>query len=431
MLEAWWVVKETAREKGRSFGYAFFFAVLSLASSDILGSSVEYPSLRTTEKISHAERPLFVIGDKYSFNNPEITWEVTAVHGQRVYWRSASGDEQVTSTNPLLPAFAWQSKRRGSGQRIISNKTGDIFPLKIGARMTFRSTVSTDKPPFGWEFEWSCDVMGKERVTVPAGAFDSFRVECGRRGSREFVFYYVPEIGHYARMEAIGPDGKNTVTRNLIGYKHGETSVSSPYSKSSSSELVYPIRMNDKTYDPPSTTNRQTQSVNASESSESQNIAVEEMQQSSVIHPQKNSIQVTNNNIADLSVLGLDHEYSKNNPIITETIRKTVPITGKSPHFTSPPNSKSGAARPIVDHSVIIHLASYRDVDSASRAWLDLKQKYELLFVGLNPEIQRVELKGKGIYFRLYAAALPSKSFAQNICQQLKRRGDWCAVSGR
>ena len=141
MLEAWWVVKETAREKGRSFGYAFFFAVLSLASSDILGSSVEYPSLRTTEKISHAERPLFVIGDKYSFNNPEITWEVTAVHGQRVYWRSASGDEQVTSTNPLLPAFAWQSKRRGSGQRIISNKTGDIFPLKIGARMTFRSTV--------------------------------------------------------------------------------------------------------------------------------------------------------------------------------------------------------------------------------------------------------------------------------------------------
>ena len=63
---------------------------------------------------------------------------------------------------------------------------------------------------------------------MPAGDFDSFRVLCGRQGSRELTFYYVPEIGHYARMEAIGSDGKKTATRNLIAYEHGEIRVPRP-----------------------------------------------------------------------------------------------------------------------------------------------------------------------------------------------------------
>lgn len=172
-----------------------------------------------------------------------------------------------------MPAFDWQSARRGGGQRIINNQPGDIIPLKIGARMTFRSTVSTEKPPFGWEFEWSCDVVGKERVTVPAGEFDSFRVQCGRQGSRELTFYYVPEIGHYVRMEAIGPDGKKTATRNLVAYEHGETSVSSLNTNLASAEIVSPIKKSGGIYDPPLTTSTQTQPVDASVTSRTPNFA--------------------------------------------------------------------------------------------------------------------------------------------------------------
>ena len=446
MLKAGREVDAKAGVRGRSFGCALCLDVLSLAGceslSGILGSTAENQLLQTAEKTDHTQRPIFGVGDRYRFDNPEITWEVTAVHGERVYWRSAGGDEQVTSTNPLLLTFAWQSARRGSGQRIISNQAGDIFPLKVGARMTFRSTVSTDKPPFGWEFEWSCDVVGKERVTVPAGEFDSFRVQCGRQGSRELSFYYVPEIGHYARMEAIGPDGKKTATRNLIAYEHGETSVSSLDTNLASAEIVSPIKKSGGIYDPPITTGTQTQPIDASVTLRTPNFAVEKSQPASVAGIQKSAL-VKKIDIAKLPTFGL--EQTRPNPSTSSSTGQgqiSAPAVGKlTPAITTmkplPKNSvsttkpKSLAALRTADHSVIIHLASYRDSSAARRGWLALRRKYDPLFDGLDPEIQRVELKGKGTYYRLYAAALPSRSVAQNICEQLKKRGGWCAVSSR
>ena len=435
MLEAWREVDAKVEVRGRSFGCARCLVVLSLAGceslSGILGSSTENQPLQTAEKKDQTQRPIFGVGDRYRFDNPEITWEVTAVHGERVYWQSAGGDEQVTSTNPLLPAFAWQSARRGSGQRIISNQAGDIFPLKVGARMTFRSTVSTDKPPFGWEFEWSCDVVGKERVTVPAGEFDSFRVQCGRQGSRELSFYYVPEIGHYARMEAIGPDGKKTATRNLIAYEHGETSVSSLDTTLASAEIVSPTKNSAGIYNPPVTTGTQTQPVDASVTSRTTNFAVEESQPANAAGIQ-NSALAKKIDLAKLPTFGLE-QVRPNLPTTSSTgqSQDSVPTAGYLPPTIATTKPKSLAALPMTDHSVIIHLASYRDSDAARRGWLALRRKYNPLFDGLHPEIQRVELKGKGTYYRLYAAALPSRSVAQDICEQLKKRGGWCAVNSR
>ena len=433
MLEAWRKVDAKAEVRGRSFSCALCLVVLSLAGCEsltgILGNSNENHLQQAAEKKDQTQRPIFGVGDRYRFDNPEITWEVTAVHGERIYWRSAGGDEQVTSTNPLLPAFAWQSARRGSGQRIISNQAGDIFPLKIGARMTFRSTVSTDKPPFGWEFEWSCDVVGKERVTVPAGEFDSFRVQCGRQGSRELTFYYVPEIGHYVRMEAIGPDGKKTATRNLVAYEHGETSVSSLNTNLASAEIVSPIKKSGGIYDPPLTTSTQTQPVDASVTSRTPNFAVKQTQPSSVAGLQ-NSALAKKIDIAKLPVFGLE-PVRPNSPTLSSTGQDAVPTAGNLPLTNTTTKRKSLAALSNVDHSVIIHLASYRDSDAARRGWLALRRKYDPLFDGLDPEIQRVVLTGKGTYYRLYATALPSHSVAQEICEQLKKRGGWCAVSGR
>ena len=56
-------------------------------------------------------------------------------------------------------------------------------------------------------------------------------------------------------------------------------------------------------------------------------------------------------------------------------------------------------------------------------------RNYSPLFDGLDPEIESVELTGKGIYHRLYAVSLPSQSAARQFCQQLKQRGGWCSIS--
>ena len=456
MLKAWRDHRAKARVRGRVFECALCLSLLALAGcesvSGLLGGGPEKDTAQAAEKADESGRPVFSIGDRYRFDNPEITWEVTAVHGERVYWRSASGDEQVTSSNPLLPAFAWQSTRRGSGQRIISNRSGDLFPLKVGAKMSFRSTVSTDKPPFGWEFEWSCEVVGKANITVPAGVFDSFRVLCGRQGSRELTFYYVPEIGHYARMEAIGSDGKKTATRNLVAYEHGETSVSSVDTSLASAEIVSPAQKGGGYYQPPPTTAAQAPPVDASVTSRTPNFSAEGSQAVSVSKLPDPALK-KKIDIAKLPAFGLEkaspspesaalsrqgqvEARAASIPAPAAATTSSVPAVS-APAVTTPtipvakPALKPLAARPAAEHDVLVHLASYRDLDAARRGWLALRKRYDPLFDGLDPEIQRVELTGKGIYFRLYAVSLPSASVAQEFCRQLKERGGWCSVSRR
>ena len=435
--------------RGRAFYCALCLSLLSLAGcesvSGLFGDTPATAVAQVAEKTDASQRPIFSIGDRYRFDNPEITWEVTAVHGERVYWRSAGGDEQVTSSNPLLPAFAWQSTRRGSGQRIISNRRGDLFPLKIGARMSFRSTVSTDKPPFGWEFEWSCEVVEKQDITVPAGAFDSFRVLCGRQGSRELTFYYVPEIGHYARMEAVGSDGKKTATRNLIAYEHGETSVSAVDTTLPTAEIVSPAQKGGGIYQPLPTTGSQTQPVDASVTSRTPNFAVEGSQTVSVFKPPDPSLK-KKIDIAKLPAFGLEkaspspesaslsrqgqvEARAASIPAPAGTTTASAPLTTASPILAPKSTSKPLATKSTVDRAVLVHLASYRDSEAARRGWLALRRQYSPLFDGLDPEIQRVALTGKGIYYRLYAVSLPSPSAAQAFCTQLKKRG-LCLESG-
>ncbi len=101
------------------------------------------------------------VGDPYTFGNPIATWRVVSVEDRRVTWRSDTGNEQITGRNPLLPALAWRSEKSGSGQRIITDQMGSLFLMKVGARTTFRAAVTTDKPPYGWSFDWQCEVSDR------------------------------------------------------------------------------------------------------------------------------------------------------------------------------------------------------------------------------------------------------------------------------
>ena len=70
---------------------------------------------------------------------------------------------------------------------------------------------------------WSCNVEGTERVSVPAGTFDTYVITCRRysdsshkwRATRRF--YYAPDLGHYVMQEdryRSRPDKK----RQLVSY---------------------------------------------------------------------------------------------------------------------------------------------------------------------------------------------------------------------
>jgi len=161
--------------------------------------------------------PSYQVGDSYSFGSPAVTWRVVAIDSERVTWRSDRGDEQVTGRNPLLPALEWRSDRLGQGRRLISDRTGSLFPLKVGARTTFKAAVTTDKPPYGWSFEWQCGVLDRQQVTGPTGVLDTYKIGCGRDTMEEMVFFYAPSIGHY--VSKTSRSGGAAVVRHLMAYE--------------------------------------------------------------------------------------------------------------------------------------------------------------------------------------------------------------------
>lgn len=194
-------------------------ALLSLSLSGCVSLSEFFASLGFSSSDDSVELPQYRVGDAFTFGSPNVTWRVVSIANQRVTWRNEKGDEQVTEQNPLLPALAWRSSKNGSGQRIISDKVGSLFPMKVGARTTFRAAVTTDKPPYGWGFNWQCEVLDRQDVVGATGEIDAFKIGCGRETADEIVFFYAPKIGHYIAKTSRAGGANSSRIRHLIAYE--------------------------------------------------------------------------------------------------------------------------------------------------------------------------------------------------------------------
>lgn len=194
-------------------------SVLSLSLSGCVSVSEFFAMLGFGSSEQAVEAPTYRVGDSFTFGSPAITWRVVAIDDDRVTWRSDQGDEQVTGRNPLLPALVWKSDRLGNGHRIISDQIGHLFPMKVGARTTFKAVVTTDKPPYGWSFDWQCEVLDRQDVVGASGMLDAFKVGCGRGSLDEIVFFYAPSIGHYVAKTSRSDGETSARVRHLIAYE--------------------------------------------------------------------------------------------------------------------------------------------------------------------------------------------------------------------
>ncbi len=167
----------------------------------------------------------YMVGDSFTFDNPQETWTVVSIEGERVYWRSDRGDEHVTGHDPLMPALEWKFVGEGGGRRQFSDIKGSLFPLKKGNLLTYTSSVENwtvkdgvREQPQSWQYNWSCNVAGTERMEVPAGSFDTYKVVCGRYKPSEIEFFYAPRIGYFVVMRIDDPANEGTVVRNLLSF---------------------------------------------------------------------------------------------------------------------------------------------------------------------------------------------------------------------
>ena len=187
-----------------------FIAVMALcplaASADIMPPAPlpEYKAGETYVYVSAGKQTRTVVdsvsGDLVNFRDPDsnTTWS---------YFR-----------NFALPTPYWNSNSpQTSGQRFV----GDIdsfFPLRVGNVMEFLVEGEDRSSGNEWSYTTRCEVTGNGPVTVPAGAFETYKVDCvSSQWGWEKTFYYAPREQVLVREESRA-DGSPETVQELVSY---------------------------------------------------------------------------------------------------------------------------------------------------------------------------------------------------------------------
>lgn len=105
-----------------------------------------------------------------------------------------------------------------------------------------------------------------------------------------------------------------------------------------------------------------------------------------------------------------------------------------------PPEPKMAKAAPtkLVDKEMMdkpkgpqpaVHLASYRQANQAEAGWKTISRRHKSALKGMQHEVVKVTLGKKGTYYRLKAGPLKSAGDAKKLCQDLKKRRQFCEAS--
>ena len=154
--------------------------------------------------LRRADAPALAVGDRWTYRRLDPTtgkwrpsnFEIAEIDGREI--RTVSGD-RFDGEWALLYA-------RGDDFHYEPRARRFVWPMVPGAetRTEYRIHGSKDYPE--WVNEATIRVIGLERVTVPAGTFDTFRVEIsgryrqaranGRKGTGTFrhLYWYAPEV---------------------------------------------------------------------------------------------------------------------------------------------------------------------------------------------------------------------------------------------
>jgi len=159
--------------------------------------------------LSEATLPNYFVGEYFTFDDG--TFEiVTEVSGEMVTWRTNQDTISKGYRNFVIPVLSWTSNNRRSEAKTTAS-ADLLWPLAVGkkAQYDFQQTISRHDGTESSELSrtWTCTVEGTERVSVPAGTFDTYVVTCkrysssGRAWRATRKFYYAPDLGHYVIRE--------------------------------------------------------------------------------------------------------------------------------------------------------------------------------------------------------------------------------------
>lgn len=171
-----------------------------------------------------AQTPAYEPGAVFVYDNGRVE-HVRAVEGERVVWAARSGRTYVRDANPIVPILEWGYRGRVGERRVLGDPDA-LWPLRAGKRVRFQTVNRFRDEDGGGESRslhlWSCSVRALERVSTPAGAFDSFPIQCDRfspssmRVIERLTWWYAPDVGHYVRRAARNMGDGRTETFSLF-----------------------------------------------------------------------------------------------------------------------------------------------------------------------------------------------------------------------
>lgn len=94
------------------------------------------------------------------------------------------------------------------------------YPLKVGKSWSGRQRLTVHASGKTIEYELSCSIPAFEKVTVPAGTFEAFRIHCTSSIGNDETFWTSPGLGTFVKTRLVrgpgNPFGAGTQESELV-----------------------------------------------------------------------------------------------------------------------------------------------------------------------------------------------------------------------
>lgn len=185
-------------------------AVSTLFEMTVLGSmTVAARQVETNGELPLGQPPLRAVGDKSVWrykDGTEITYEITAVDKETISGRASDGCTWKSVIAGWGPAVEWKNCNSSSGSHKVK-RSGNLYPLQVGNTEKWKYSGEDNKGNT-WSGTRKCEVKGMEKVTVPAGTFETYHVVCKEKSGR-YEWHYSPEL-RFSVTSSRKPLGRST-----------------------------------------------------------------------------------------------------------------------------------------------------------------------------------------------------------------------------
>ena len=168
-------------------------------------------------------KPEQKIGGTWTALKDGIVYSETLIarNGDLATYRNGDGCEWTDLYWGFAPTLTW-ANCPGAGANKITKVAGELWPLEVGKAVSYDySGVGKDGSP--WQAVWRCEVEAQERITVPAGEYDTFKVVCDNPWTNSTT-HVAPRVNNVVAIIRTQKDQNQTSRYEMVRYEPAQPS---------------------------------------------------------------------------------------------------------------------------------------------------------------------------------------------------------------